>query len=226
MRKSSPWILFAAIFGASFLLWKLALEPHAHAQGELARAALDEPAGEPEPRRAPPASAEEPRRASAEPFLAAAPPASQRVRVVLRLPTDAAAVPALGVELLRLDERGSARVVPAEPLPPGEPAIGPRELVERLRAGRALPALSNAERHFELRESGRYVAAWHAWRPVPGTLTWRPVRGRGEALEIGAPFSPEELVLELTPDAEELALDPALDAPVANVRTHVTEKDG
>lgn len=225
MRKCSPWILFAAIFGASLLLWKLALEPHAHAQGELARAALDEPAGEPERRRAPPASTE-PTRASAEPFLAAAPPASQRVRVVLRLPPDAAAAPALGVELLRLDERGNARVVPAEPLPPGGSSIGPRELVEHLRAGRALPALSDAERHFELRESGRYVAAWHAWRPVPGTLTWRPVRGRGEALEIGAPFSPEELLLELTPDAAELALDPALDSPVANARTHLTEKDG
>jgi hypothetical protein len=223
MRKSSPWILFAAIFGASFLLWKLALEPHA--QGELARASFEAPAPEPAPRREPP-SATAPPRASAEPPFVAAPPATQRVRVVVRLPFDAVAVPALGAELLRLDERGNARAVPAEPLPAGELATLPRELAELLRAGRALPALASVERRFELRESGRYVAAWHAWRQVPGTRTWRAVRGRGEVVDLGAPFSPEERVLELEPSAAELALDPALDAPVANARTYVTEKDG
>ncbi|MBK9387052.1 MAG: hypothetical protein IPN34_19730 [Planctomycetes bacterium] len=225
MRTKSPWLLFAAIFGASFLCWKLALEPHARSSGELERAPataqVDVP---PAPRATAPARADA--TPSAAPTEHALPPSKQRVRVVVRLAADASAVAALGAELLRVDERGREHAVACcnDPLAPAP--VGPRELAELLRAQRALPEQREATQRFELAEGGRYAIAWHAWRHVPGTLTWRTARGAGEVFELRSPFTCEERTLELVIAPEQLSLDPALDAPVIDAVTHVTAKDG
>jgi hypothetical protein len=224
MREKTPWILFAAIFGASFLLWKLALEPHARTHEQLVRAEQAEPSPRRElPRAASPATHAEPASVAA---LAPEAPATQRVRVVVRLAPNAASVPLLGAELLRIDERGNPSAVPG-----AGPSVhaGPHaalELAQRARSGVALPEMREATQIFEIREPGTFAAGWHAWRAVPGTLTWRPVRGTGASAEIQSPFTHEELLLVLTLAATELALDPTLDAPVANAITHVTAKDG
>jgi hypothetical protein len=225
MRKQSPWVLFAAIFGASFLCWKLALEPHARASGELAHATS---AAQPTVPPAPRASA--PTRSNATPSIARAeaapPPSLQRVRVVVRLAAGTPAVAALGAELLRVDERGREHALAHSADPHAAAPIGPRELAERLRAQQELPALREASQRYELEEHGRYRVAWHVWRQVPGTLTWRTARGAGEVFELRAPFTSEERTLELEIAPEQLALDPALDAPVIDAVTHVTAKDG
>ncbi|MBL8899280.1 MAG: hypothetical protein JNM84_16710 [Planctomycetes bacterium] len=225
MRTKSPWLLFAAIFGASFLCWKLALEPHARASGELAHASSEAQTTVP-----PAPRATELPRSHATPSILRAedapPPSLQRVRVVVRLAAGAPPVAALGAELLRVDERGREHAVPCLADPQAPAPVGPRELAERLRAQRALPERREATQHFELRETGRYVIAWHAWQRVPGTRTWRTARGTGELFELRAPFTPVERILELEIAPEQLALDPALDAPVIDAVTQVTAKDG
>ena len=73
-------------------------------------------------------------------------------------------------------------------------------------------------------EPGRYVTAWHAWRQVPGTRTWRVVRGEGSELSIGPEPSDREIVLDLR--TERLRLDPFLDIRKPGATYRFTAKDG
>jgi hypothetical protein len=106
-------------------------------------------------------------------------------------------------ELLRIDQLGQRR--PVEPLPAAE-------------------SEDAATRSFLVDEPGRYVTAWHAWCRVPGTRTWRVVRGQGSEFIVGPEPSDREIVHDL--GADELRLDPSLDVRKPGATYRFTAKDG
>lgn len=144
-----------------------------------------------------------------------------RVRVEIVLDEASAPVASLVPELLRHLPGGSVELLANGKSTRGvHPAVA---LAEAEAARRPLPLVRSAHEEFEVAVAGSYAGSWHAWVKVPGTLTWRALRGRGA--EVWIDGTQPEVRLQITVKAEELVLDLELDAERAPM-TNMTEKDG
>lgn len=142
--------------------------------------------------------------------------ARTRVRVTVRLRGPAMTAQDVPTpELLRMGADGRTSPVAA-------PAPGKRAATAHGRD--AAPGPTETTLAFDVESPGRYVPAWHHWVQVPGTNTWRAVRGSGTEFDVAAHECERDIVVEVSPS--QLVSDPALDRVVPGATYRITPKDG